>query len=284
MNVLVLGASGMLGNAVFRFLGSSEGFTVVGTTRSVDALRFFPVELRTSILTGYDVNDVDHLVDLFRVAEPHVVINCVGLVKQLDSSNNPLHAIPINALLPHRLVSLCSLSKSRLIHLSTDCVFSGNRGQYKESDLPDSKDIYGRSKLLGEVSSANSVTLRTSIIGHELNGARSLINWFLSQDGSVRGYKRAIFSGLPTVEIARVIRDFVIPNTSLSGVYHVASSAISKFDLLQLVAGVYSKNVDIVPDENVIIDRSLDSSRFKSATGYVAPTWPELVRKMYDFQ
>jgi dTDP-4-dehydrorhamnose reductase len=214
---------------------------------------------------------------------PAVVINCVGLVKQLADADDPLAALPVNALLPHRLARLCALTGTRLIHVSTDCVFSGRKGGYRESDDADAGDLYGRSKLLGEVDYANAMTLRTSIIGHELASAHGLIGWFLSQQGSVRGFTRAIFSGLPTGELARVMKDFVVPRPDLRGVYHVAADPISKYDLLHVVNQEYGRGLDIRADGQLRIDRSLDGTRFREATGYVAPPWPWLVAEMRAF-
>jgi dTDP-4-dehydrorhamnose reductase len=212
-----------------------------------------------------------------------VVINCVGLVKQLAEADDPLAAIPINSLLPHRLARLCGAAGARLVHMSTDCIFSGAKGMYTEADMPDAKDLYGRSKYLGEVDYPNAITLRTSIIGHELNSGHSLVGWFLAQQGSVKGFRRAIFSGLPTVELARVIRDHVIPHPEMYGVYHVSADPINKFDLLTLISNVYGKKINIAKDEKFIIDRSLDSTRFRNATGYQPQPWPELVRWMCEF-
>jgi dTDP-4-dehydrorhamnose reductase len=169
------------------------------------------------------------------------------------------------------------------VHISTDCVFSGAKGMYVESDFPDADDLYGRSKYLGEVDYPHAVTLRTSIIGHELDGARSLLCWFLAQGGSVRGFTKAVFSGLPTVELARVVRDFVLPHPELHGLYHVSAAPINKYDLLKLVAQAYGKSIEITPHDQLVIDRSLDSTRFKAATGYAPPSWPELVRTMHAF-
>jgi dTDP-4-dehydrorhamnose reductase len=154
---------------------------------------------------------------------------------------------------------------------------------YTEADASDAKDLYGRSKYLGEVDYPHAITLRTSIIGHELDGVRSLIGWFLAQEGSVKGFKRAIFSGLPTVEIARVIRDHVIPQPELHGLYHVSAEPISKFDLLTLVAQTYRKTIDISADDQLVIDRSLDSTRFRQVTGFAPKPWPEQIRSMRDF-
>lgn len=283
MKIIVLGASGMLGNAVVRVLSESRNLEVYGAVRSEGVRRYFDGETAKRLRVGGDVEQPDRLLELLADVKPDVVVNCIGLVKQLAEADDPLRAIPINALLPHRLARLCAVGGARLIHMSTDCVFSGNRGMYSEEDAADATDLYGRSKYMGEVDYPNAVTLRTSIIGHELNGQRSLLNWFLSQEGWVKGYTRAIFSGLPTVELARVIRDFVIPKPELHGVYHVSSQAISKYDLLRLVADQYGKEIEIVPDEALAIDRSLDSARFRDATGYVTPAWPELVRRMHAY-
>lgn len=282
-SILVLGASGMLGHTVLRLFGQSPGYQVWGSARSWHAPARLPENMRGRIVHGIDVENTDSLSKLFASTRPDVVINCVGLVKQLSNANDPLAAIPINSILPHRLARMCEVARARLVHISTDCVFSGSKGQYKETDAADANDLYGRSKFLGEVDYPHAITLRTSIIGHELNSEHGLVGWFLAQQGLVKGFNRAIFSGLPTVELARVIRDFVIPHHELTGTYHVSADSINKFELLRLVADVYGKSVDISPDDNLVMDRSLDSSRFRQATGYVSPSWPELVTQMHGF-
>jgi len=282
--ILVLGASGMLGNAVFRVLASSPQSDVVGTVRSSRSVGLLPNILRERLISGVDVENSDTLVFLFSKIRPTVVVNCIGLVKQLAESDDPLQAIPVNSILPHRLARLCDAVGARLVHMSTDCVFSGKEGMYTEADFADADDLYGRSKFLGEVDYPNAITLRTSIIGHERDGARSLINWFLSQEGRVKGYARAVFSGLPTVEIARIIRDYVIPNPELHGIFHLSAEPINKFDLLTLVAEVYGKSIEIVSDDKLVIDRSLDSTRFRQATGFSPEPWPELIRRMHEFR
>jgi dTDP-4-dehydrorhamnose reductase len=282
--VLVLGASGMLGSAVLRLFAASPAYAVFGSMRSTGLLAQMPSAVRARVICGVDVENSDSLTSLFSTVRPQVVINCIGLVKQLANADDPLLALPINALLPHRLARLCELARARLIHVSTDCVFSGTKGDYKEGDASDARDLYGRSKLLGEVDYPNAVTLRTSIIGHELGSAHGLVEWFLAQQGSVKGFRRAVFSGLPTVELARVIRDFVIPRPEMRGVYHVSAAPINKFELLSLIAQVYGKSVGIEADERLVIDRSLDSTRFRELTGYQPSAWPELIRNMYQFQ
>ena len=282
--VLVLGATGMLGSAVLRFFAVRKcTYETFGSVRSNSTALQLPNHLLKNLVTAVDVMNSEDIIRLFARVQPHIVINCVGLVKQLETAKDPLSALPINAVLPHRLARLCSVSGARLVHISTDCVFSGKRGNYHENDVADADDLYGRSKFLGEVDYPNAITLRTSIIGPQLSSTHGLIGWFLSQAGTVYGYTRAIFSGLPTVELARVISDYVLPNQDLHGVYHVGAAPISKYELLTLVADVYCRPTRILPDENVVIDRSLDSLRFEQATGYSAPSWPNLIRDMHAF-
>lgn len=273
----------MLGNAVLRYFATKTAHDVVGIVRTVRSINHFPAEVRGRVAEAGDVEGVDALVRMFDSHRPTVVLNCVGLVKQLSDAKDPLAAIPINAVLPHRLARLCALVGARLVHLSTDCVFSGDKGMYVEGDLPDARDVYGRTKLLGEVEYPHTLTLRTSIIGHELMGNHSLICWFLSQPGPVRGFTRAVFSGLPTVEIARIIDAHVLPRPELSGLYHLSAAPIDKYSLLKLVADAYGKAVTIEPDPSLVIDRSLDSTRFRDATGFEPDDWPSLVRRMRDF-
>ncbi len=283
MRILVLGVTGMLGNAVFRVFVADPAFETWGTLRSHNALQYFPQNSDAFLVSGVDVLDQDALVSVLAKVRPDVVINCVGLIKQLADANDPLTALPINAMLPHRLARLCELAGARLIHISTDCVFSGRKGLYLESDLSDAEDLYGKSKYIGELHDLpHAITLRTSIIGHELRSNYALVDWFLSREGEVKGFTKAIFSGLPTVELARVIKDFVVPHPQLNGLYHVAAEPIDKFRLLSQVAAQYDKTIDIRPDDALVIDRSLDGSRFRETTGYVAPEWPELIRRMYE--
>tara|TARA_R100000306_G_scaffold3301_1_gene6140 strand:+ start:26190 stop:27071 length:882 start_codon:yes stop_codon:yes gene_type:complete len=281
--VLVLGISGMLGSQVFKSLNSDNRYIAYGTLRKPGDMRFFAEESLARVTTGFDALDQNSLVRLLDRIRPDVVVNCIGLVKQLSSSKDPLLALPINSMLPHRLAGLCSLLGARFIHISTDCVFSGEKGAYIEADESDAKDLYGKSKYIGELHDvANSVTLRTSIIGHELASGRSLIDWFLAQSGEVSGYGKAIFSGLPTVELARVIKDFVIPKIDLRGLFHVSADPIDKYSLLSMVAEIYDKDIEIKYDDSVRIDRSLDSIRFRQATGYSPPSWRVLVEQMLE--
>ena len=285
MRVMIIGVAGMLGHALFKVFSEDPRHEVWGTARDEGERSLFAEADQIRVLPDVDVLNQDAVVETFNKIRPEIVINCVGLVKQLAISADPLSALPINAMLPHRLVRLCDLGRARLIHVSTDCVFSGHAGGYRESDISDAVDLYGKSKFIGELHEwSHAVTLRTSIIGHELNSRRGLVEWFLSQNGQVKGYANAVFSGLPTVELARVMRDVVLPRPELSGLYHVSATPISKLDLLRLIADVYGKDIEIVADNSLTIDRSLNSERFTEATGYVAPDWPELITLMHDCQ
>lgn len=285
MKILILGATGMLGNAFFNYFMVRHKYQVIGTMRSISGRRYFPEQYHSQLLVNIDVLDQDTLVSVFEKVRPQLVINCIGLIKQLDQAKDPLLALPINAMLPHRLLKLCSLLGARLIHFSTDCVFSGKKGMYHETDLSDADDLYGKSKFIGEIcDSPTALTLRTSIIGHELGTNFALVDWFLTQSTTVKGYKKAIFSGLPTMEVASVVDRYVIPKPELSGLYHVSAAPIDKLSLLKIVAEEYKKDIEILPDESVCIDRSLDSSRFRQITGYSPPSWEDLVRLMRESQ
>ena len=283
MKILILGATGMLGSTLFRYFNRSTDVEAWGTVRSSNAKQYFSPEAQQRLIQHVDIDNFDSVIAAFSASKPDIVINAVGLVKQLYSSKDPLNAIPLNSIFPHRVARLCAAMSARFIHISTDCVFSGTRGAYRESDIPDANDLYGRSKLLGEVDYPGAITLRTSIVGHEIASSNGLIEWFLAQDKSVKGFTKAIFSGLPTVEIARIISEHLLTRSDLRGLYHVASSPISKFDLLRMVGKAYGRTTRVVADDTLVIDRSLNADRFNAATGYVAPAWPALVTSMLNF-
>jgi dTDP-4-dehydrorhamnose reductase len=283
MRVLVIGASGMIGSTVLRALSEKSDWEVFGSVRDISVKRFFSAEIGNRLIEVIDVENSDLLVKALNQIRPDVVVNCAGLTKHKLEADDPLVSIPINALMPHRLAGLCKLVGARLIHVSTDCVFSGEKGGYVEADFADAHDVYGKSKALGEVLYPHAITLRTSTIGHELQSQYGLLDWFLAQQGSCKGYTRAIFSGLPTVVFAQVIRDVVIPNKQLSGLYHVAAEPIDKYELLKLIAEIYGKTIDIVPDDKLVIDRSLNAEQFRQVTGYMAPDWRSLIKLMHSY-
>lgn len=285
MRIIILGATGMLGNALFRYLSSDPSLDVWATIRAEENQILQKLAPLGHLIGGVDLTEMTYesAFNRIRHIEPSVIINAVGLVKQDEAAKNPLKVIPINALLPHRLADLCQDIGARLIHMSTDCVFAGEVGMYKEHDLAGTSDLYGRTKLIGEVDRPYALTLRTSIIGHELSSKRSLVDWFLSQQGNVQGFQNAVFSGMPTVEIARIIHQYVLPNEQLHGLYHLSAEPINKFDLLKLIAAVYAKHIEILPNTDFKIDRSLDSSKFRQATGFSPKSWPEMIQIMHDF-
>lgn len=281
MKVLVLGATGMLGHKLMQ--GLPHRFETAGTVRGpAAAYTDHPVLGQMSLLGGVRAESFDSVVRALASDRPDTVINCIGVVKQLPTAKDALPSIAINALFPHRLAELCQAADTRLIHLSTDCVFSGRKGNYVEGDVSDAEDLYGRTKFLGEVSSEGCLTLRTSMIGRELETSHGLLEWFLSQEGkTIRGYKRAIFSGFTTNALTEVIAQIIAEYQDVHGVWHVASEPISKFDLLSLVKQIYRLEIQIEPDETVVCDRSLNAERFRKATGFVPPSWPDMIEQMY---
>ena len=283
MKILILGGSGMLGHRLWINLSKEHEtwVTVRGEASKVPDVPEFPRKYIRPDVDAFNFNEVTRALASI---QPDLVINCIGLIKQMGHlARDPVMSISLNALLPHRISLICRAAKIRMIHISTDCVFSGKKGNYLESDQSDAEDLYGRTKFLGEVAyPPHSLTLRTSIIGRELKTRLGLIEWFLSQkDGdTINGYKHAIFTGFTTDELSRVIMDYVIPRPELTGLYHISSAPISKYDLLHLANEAFGRKVNILPNEDFFCDRSLDSARFRQATGYQPPAWPEMIREM----
>jgi dTDP-4-dehydrorhamnose reductase len=280
MRVLVLGGSGLLGHKLWQVLSKrfSTWFTVRAIPEAALKAGILDPKWLVENVDGVNVESVIHAIASLR---PDVVVNAIGVVKQSNIVKDAVTAITINSLLPHQLAAACHTHGARLIHISTDCVFSGRKGRYVEDDPADPGDLYGRSKLLGEVTECDSLTLRTSIIGPELNTCRGLLEWFLSnRDKTVRGYTRAIFSGFPTVIFANTLVEIIANQRTLKGLYHVSADPINKYDLLCLLRDAYEISVQIEPFSDVHIDRSLDSSRFRSATGFVPSSWREMVACM----
>ncbi len=280
MKILILGGSGMLGHRLWMNLNKEHEtwITVRGNGSELPDIPEFP---RERIRPTVDALNFDQVIRALASIQPDLVINCIGLIKQQGHiARDPLISISVNSALPHRISMICRTAKIRMIHISTDCVFSGNKGSYLETDQSDAEDLYGRTKFLGEVAYPHTVTLRTSIIGRELKTHLGLIEWFLMQKGSINGYKKAIFSGFTTDELSRIIMNHVIPNTELSGLYHVSSEPISKYDLLQLAKVSFKKDIEINPDTEFFCDRSLNSTRFRQAAGYTPPNWASMIDEM----
>ena len=278
---LILGITGMLGHVLFRWLSKHSNMEIYGTTRSDQPeITFAPVPTER-IICNVDAHNFDSVRKAISAVKPDFIINSIGLVDPTAIRKHPLSAISVNAQFPHRVSALCREMNFRFIHISTDGVFDGKKGMYTEKDECNIKDAYGMTKYLGEVCSHRCLTLRTSIIGHGLNSKTGLVDWFLGQCEKVRGFTKAIYSGLPTIELARIICEYILPNENLTGIYHVSSDPISKFDLLRLIADKYKKEVQIEPTEDVVMDRSLDSSSFRSITGYSPSSWPEMIDQMH---
>ena len=280
MRVLILGGAGMLGHKLWQVCRDryETWVTLRSGFREVGRYKLFDPE-RT--LTGVDAFDFDTVVRALAALRPDAVINCIGIIKQLPTAQDPIISLTVNSLFPHRLANLCQAACARLIHISTDCVFSGRKGMYSEDDVSDAEDLYGRSKYLGELSGPASLTLRTSIIGRELSTTSGLVEWFLSnRDGKVSGYRRAIYTGFSTLALSRIIADVIERHHDLSGVYQASSEPINKYDLLCLLRDAFRVQVAIEPDDRVCIDRSLDSSRFRTATGFAPPSWPEMIHDL----
>ena len=281
MKILILGGSGMLGHKLYQVC--SERFETYATFRSAPVGKSRQIFRSDRIIDKVTAGDLDAVSQAITTAKPDVVVNCIGIVKQDTAAKDALTSIAINALFPHQLAKLCEAAGARLIHVSTDCVFSGRKGSYRETDESDATDIYGKTKFLGEVSAANCLTVRTSMIGRELSGTHGLLEWFLSQgDGRVRGFRQAIFSGFTTHALADVITRIVTNHPELTGVYHVAAEPINKFELLSQIKNAYSLNTAIDPDDAFVCDRSLNASRFNEATGFVPTPWPQMIKQMRD--
>jgi len=280
MKILVLGATGMLGHKLMQVL--SRSYDVFGTVRGKSAsYKPHPVLGGLSLYGDTHAEDLDSIVKVLAQVRPDVVVNCIGVIKQHPLSSDTLHSITINSLFPHRLQRLCKTSGARMIHISTDCVFSGRKGYYIESDTPDAEDLYGRTKLLGEVSEPGSLTIRTSIIGRELQSKYGLVEWFLgNRGGRVQGYANAIFTGFTSLALADIIRNLIKAQPDLHGLWHISSDPISKYDLLRLINHELDLRVVIDRNENFRCDRSLNSDRFRKATGFISPRWEEMIAGM----
>ena len=281
MRILVLGATGMLGYEVFRTCLKRE-VDVHAVVRNKDkVIDRLGTDVASLVHVIDDVKNITAIEKIVASVKPDYIVNCVGIVKQSGLSENYYESVAINSFLPHQLNRLCEAHDCRLIHVSTDCVFDGVRGNYQESDLPNAYDLYGKSKYLGEVNYGKGITLRTSIIGHEITTeTHGLHEWFLAQSGKVKGFTKAIFSGFTTLELTNIILNVIIGQALPAGLYQVAAEPISKYDLLRIIAEVYGHDIVIEPTESLIIDRSLNADRFNELTKYKVPGWKQMISEM----
>ncbi len=280
MRVLILGGTGMLGHKLVQALQSE--FDVWTTTKcDFDQLELYKIFEESKTLTGLDAGSVIGFDEAIRSLRPQVVINAIGIIKQIPISKNVIQTLLINSIFPHRLAELSESLNFRLITISTDCVFDGQKGNYNEDDAPDALDLYGTSKRLGEIRSPNCLTLRTSIIGRELKTSHSLLEWFISNQGKVvDGYSNAIYSGLPTIVLADIIKRLILYHPEIEGLFHVSSTPISKYQLLELVKSQLNLDIEIRQSSEFKIDRSLNSDRFRKLTGIVTPDWDKMIEQV----
>ena len=280
MRILIIGGDGMLGHRL-QLHFSARHDTLATLRRPLSEYASHGLFNAANTLDGVDVRDFESVRRAFATFRPEAVINATGIVKQRAEAKDAIASIEINALFPHRLALLCADTGARLVHMSTDCVFSGRKGGYREDDVTDAYDIYGRSKLLGEVVGAPGITLRTSIIGRELSRRTGLFEWFLAQRGRrIKGFRRAIFSGFTTHEMARIIDRVLSGPGPTHGLYQVSSAAISKYDLLCGIRDRMSLDITIDPDDEFVCDRSLDSTRFRSDFAYTPPSWTAMIDEL----
>jgi len=281
MRILILGGDGMLGHQLFKQLKTNHDVRVT-LRQDLGVYKKLMLFSSENAYTGIDVRSPIKLAGVLTDFHPDAVVNAVGIVKQLPEASESIPSIEINALFPHRLALLCNDIGARMIHLSTDCVFSGKKGNYKESDTSDPDDLYGRTKFLGEVTDKDCLTLRTSMIGPELSRKKNLLEWFLSQKGTVSGYKKVIFSGFTTLELSRIIENMILNYPDTSGIYHVSSDPISKFDLLSLIKEGLKLPIEIITDGSFACDRSLDSNKFRQEFNYNPPSWGKMVNELCE--
>jgi len=282
MRILVIGGSGMLGHKLVQ--AWQNRFDVWTTLKGrFEDYEVFGILEKKKTFDLIDVENFEAVEQVLGNVRPQVIFNAVGIIKQLPTSKNVIKTLTINSIFPHRLAEVAEKMGVRLINISTDCVFDGKKGNYNEEDVSDATDVYGKSKNLGEVTTGNCLTLRTSIIGRELKTSHSLVEWFLSNRGKkVKGFVNAVYTGFPTIILADIIADLIENYENLSGLYHVSSEPINKYELLKLINEAYRADVEIEPFEDFRIDRSLDSTRFRIETGFYPAGWQEMIKRMAD--
>ncbi len=282
MRLLILGGDGMLGHQLLLTLRQKHEVKV-SLRQSFDQYQQYGLFNEINSYPGIDVRGIEDVTQIIANFKPEAVINCVGIVKQRKSAKEAIPSLEINSLFPHRLALICKAANARLVHISTDCVFSGKKGSYTEEDVSDAEDLYGKSKYLGELHDAHCITIRSSIIGLELSRNAGLIEWFLAQRSRIKGFKRAIYSGLTTLEMSRVIGKILEKHPDLSGVWQISSDPINKYDLLSILASLLGRtDIQIEPDEEFVRDMSLHSERFKSAAHYQPPSWQEMLEELAE--
>ena len=281
MKVLILGASGMISFAVYNHLAKNKNFKVIGTTTNNEAIKFNETQNRSHSLILFNFIKDKNIDRIIKEILPNVIINCIGVVKQSLLISNEINTIYLNSILPHKLSLIAQKYSIKLIHISTDCVFSGKKGSYLERDNPDPIDLYGRTKLIGETIKNDDLTLRTSLVGHELLTNNGLLEWFLLQEKECIGFKNAFFSGLSTIAFAKILESILLSEQKIAGLYHVSSNIISKHNFLKKVNLIYKKDIKIIEENSFNINRSLDSSSLQKKINYKVDTWDTMIKEMF---
>ena len=283
MKILIFGATGMLGNTLVKYLISKNNLDVEFTVRNKSRQKLCKEIFNKDARYFVDANEPSSILEAIENFKPNFCINCLGIIKQKEEAKNYIKSIQINSLIPHLIADYCKRYNSQLIHISTDCIFSGKKGNYLDTDAPDPIDLYGRSKLLGEVSNSNATTIRTSIIGPEISSKNGLFEWFRNQEGLIYGYKNAWFSGFTTIELSIIIYKLIIKGKIKNDIYNLSSHPINKYELLRLINKVYGLNKEIIEDDSVEIDRTLNCDKFSRETGFIKDKWENMIIRMRDF-
>ena len=283
MRVLILGGTGMLGHKVWQYFAPRYD-TYITIRKTMEDIKTYSIFEPSRTLCDVNAMNFENIKKAVMEVRPDVVINCIGIVKQHYLSSDYELNLMLNSLLPQKLSKLCNEIKSKLLHVSTDCVFSGKQGLYTEKDQPDPVDLYGRTKLSGEVTGKGVLTFRTSIIGRELYSTNGLVEWFLSAGKEIKGYTNAVFSGFTSLELAHIFAEVLEQNKLLEGIYHLSSTPISKYDLLMLLRDELKLKTKIIPTDEPVIDRSLNNSKFCLQTAFTPPTWQKMIHDMANDQ
>lgn len=285
MKVALLGSTGMIGHRVLLELLKCEQIDVVGLSRSTNHKSLIQkFSDRDGFYEGVDMADFKQVELLLEKIKPEVIINAVGItIRKLNQPDSFEKAFQVNTLLPKTLQKWVQKNNARLIHLSTDCVFSGAKGNYTEIDIPDANDVYGKTKFAGEVEGKNCLTLRFSAIGRELESHTELLDWFLQQNNkNIQGHEKAIYTGLTTAQLSEEIVKIVLNHKNLEGLYQISNQAISKYELLCLLKKAYGLNLNIEKIDGKNSNKALLSNKYKEATGFVPRDWSTLINNLIN--
>ena len=283
MKILILGGNGMIGHKIFQVLNEDFKNTWVlirKKKRDLPYVNFF----NSNIIEGFELEDDKTLFSFLDNFNPDIIINAVGITIRRGVNKKISKSIFINSLLPNLLEDWVDrMPNKRLIHLSTDCVFNGELGSYNEESIPNATDIYGRTKILGEVKGSNTITLRSSMIGRELENFTELFEWVISQKGSrIKGFNNAIYSGITTIRMARYIKLIIMNFPKLSGLFNVSSEPISKYNLIKLLNKNFDLNLTIEIENSYKTNKVLDSGKFFNLISLSPPTWEDLIIELKD--